>query len=340
MHFALPPRKTSQPPPYAIRKNRNFFSFSSFRRKQLQAAALVGLGVLAILYLLSTLLRRGNTARHGIFGGGAPMGTPEVVIVTILDEENYPSTYLEKIKANRVDYARRHGYTTFFPTRKDYALEHAPDTWAVVPALRHTVTKFKHTSWIFHLGQNAMIMDPSQSMSAVILNPSKLETLMKRNAPVVPPESVIRTFTHLPANQVDLIISQDGNSLSQGAFLLRNWGSTDSSGRVEDGAWARFFLDTWFDPLYRSYNFQKAEGHALEHIVQWHPTILAKLALVPQRVFNSYLTKTDQAGEDSIYAKGDFIVQFNGCEGQGSASCESQLEPFYKTWKEQAGKGR
>lgn len=46
-----------------------------------------------------------------------------------------------------------------------------------------------------------------------------------------------------------------------------------------------------------SYNFQKAEAHALEHIVQWHGTILAKLALVPQRVLNSYTRDTGNSNE-------------------------------------------
>ena len=39
--------------------------------------------------------------------------------------------------------------------------------------------------------------------------------------------------------------------MAVGSFVLRN------------GDWARFLLDTWFDPLYRSYNFQKAELHTL-----------------------------------------------------------------------------
>lgn len=57
---------------------------------------------------------------------------------------------------------------------------------------------------------------------------------------------------------------------------------------------------TRFDKLMSvagSYNFQKAEAHALEHIVQWHGTILAKLALVPQRILNSYTRDTGSSNE-------------------------------------------
>jgi hypothetical protein len=101
----------------------------------------------------------------------------------------------------------------------------------------------------------------------------------------VPPDSVIKTFAHLKGERVDFVLSQDRDGLAGGSLLIRN---TD---------WAKFFLDAWFDPLYRSYNFQKAEGHALEHIVQWHGTVLAKLALVPQRILNSYTRDTGASNE-------------------------------------------
>lgn len=109
---------------------------------------------------------------------------------------------------------------------------------------------------------------------------------MRTDTPVVPPDSVIKTFSHLKPERVDFILSQDREGLAGGSLLIRT------------GDWAKYFLDTWYDPLYRSYNFQKAEGHALEHIVQWHGTILAKLALVPQRVINSYMKESEGASVD------------------------------------------
>ena len=94
-------------------------------------------------------------------------------------------------------------------------------------------------------------MNPSLDLKTLITDKKKLESLMMRDKPVVPPDSVIRTFSHLRGDKIDLIVTQDGEGLCQGSFILRR------------GEWAKFFLDTWFDPLYRSYNFQKAEGHAL-----------------------------------------------------------------------------
>ena len=94
-------------------------------------------------------------------------------------------------------------------------------------------------------------MNPTMALVPHVMEKNRLESLMLRDTPVVPPDSVIKTFSHLKGDNVDLVITQDREGLCQGSFILRR------------GEWAKFFLDTWFDPLYRSYNFQKAEGHAL-----------------------------------------------------------------------------
>lgn len=94
-------------------------------------------------------------------------------------------------------------------------------------------------------------MNPSLSLIAHVMAPQRLESLMLKDQPVVPPDSVIHTFSHLKGDKVDLVLTQDGEGLCADSFIVRQ------------GEWAKFFLDMWFDPLYRSYNFQKAEAHAL-----------------------------------------------------------------------------
>ena len=94
-------------------------------------------------------------------------------------------------------------------------------------------------------------MNPKLSLTSHIMTPQRLESLMLKDKPVVPPDSVIHTFSHIKGDKIDLVLTQDGEGLCQESFILRQ------------GEWAQFFLDIWFDPLYRSYNFQKAEGHAL-----------------------------------------------------------------------------
>lgn len=214
---------------------------------------------------------------------------PQVVIVTTIDDKLSPA-HISAIKENRKDYAHRHGYATFFPNTTDYDLADAPRSWSTIPAIRHAMTKWEDTPWVWYLTATALIMDNHESLQSKVLAPAKLESMMLVDKPVVPPDSVIRTFTHVKADRIDLILSQDKDGLAGGSMLVRN------------GEWAKFFLDAWFDPLYRSYNFQKAEAHALEHFVQWHGTVLARLALIPQRVMNSYaLPKVDTQSQSLLH---------------------------------------
>lgn len=94
-------------------------------------------------------------------------------------------------------------------------------------------------------------MNPELRIESHIMDAKRMDTLMLRDQPIVPPDSVIKTFPQLRGEHIDFAISQDKDGLSPGSFVLRR------------GEWSKFFLDTWFDPLYRSYNFQKAETHAL-----------------------------------------------------------------------------
>ena len=148
------------------------------------------------------------------------------------------------------------GYATFFPNVTDYDLKGAPPSWSKIPAMRHAMTLYPHSTYFFYLTPFALIMDSSLSVESHVMNPDRLESLMIVDKPVVPPGSVIKTFPNVPGGKIDLVLTQDKDGLSQGSFIVRR------------GEWAKYFLDAWYDPLYRSYNFQKAERHALEHIVQ------------------------------------------------------------------------
>lgn len=113
------------------------------------------------------------------------------------------------------------------------------------------MTKWPHSTYFWSLEQNALIMNPDFAVEQHIMDPKGLDKMMMMDLPVVPPDSVIKTFTHLKGEQIDFVLTQDKVGLAAGNFVIKR------------GEWARFFLDTWFDPLYRSYNFQKAETHAL-----------------------------------------------------------------------------
>ncbi|KAF7196491.1 putative alpha-1,2-galactosyltransferase C8D2.17 [Pseudocercospora fuligena] len=306
------PRKSSTPHAYASTRP------SSLRNKRwLRQYGPTVAGCIAIVWLLVWLFSGSASSTPYV-----PPGTPEVVIVTTLDPK-LPEKFKEAIKENRRDYAQRHGYATFFPNTTDYDLmEKTPQSWSTIPGLRHAMTLYPHSQWLWYLSSTALIMDSHESLQTKLLEPRKLESLMITDKPVVPPDSVIRTFTHLKGERVDFIITQDKEGLAGGSLLIRT------------GEWAKFFLDAWYDPLYRSYNFQKAEGHALEHIVQWHGTILAKLALVPQRVLNSYTREASANSADGLYQEGDFVANFHGCQRDPKRNCEEEMNPLVSRWRE------
>ena len=96
MHLALPTRKSSNPPSYVARTSR----FPTFRRSRVQAIVLCAVGIGAVFFIISQ-----------VFGGPerAPSGTPPVVIVTVVDQSHSSKEYIENIKENRIEYAKKHG---------------------------------------------------------------------------------------------------------------------------------------------------------------------------------------------------------------------------------------
>ena len=74
-------------------------------------------------------------------------------------------------------------------------------------------------------------MNPDMTLEGEVMNPKKLESLMIRDQPVVPPDSVIKTFAHLKGANIDFVLTQDKDGLSQGSFVIRK------------GDWSKFFLE-------------------------------------------------------------------------------------------------
>lgn len=100
MHFAYPPRKPSNPPPFRPRTSR----FTALRRSRVKTLGLIGIGFLFLLYVLLGRYESPPTskAKH------VPSGSPPVVMVTVLNSE-HGLEYKNTIKENRNSYAQRHG---------------------------------------------------------------------------------------------------------------------------------------------------------------------------------------------------------------------------------------
>ncbi|KAK9417526.1 putative Alpha-1,2-galactosyltransferase C8D2.17 [Seiridium unicorne] len=312
MHFAYPPRKSSNPPPFRPRSTR----IPPLRKLRPKTIAIGGLAILFLIWLFSGRSpKRSTSSPRRVISGDPP-----VVIVTVFDEKLWAGQpeYLEDIKDNREQYAAKHGYKTMLVSAGGYDLKGAPASWTKVTAMRHVLAEYPDASYYWYLDQHSFIMNPKLDVHKQIMSSSNIEKNMIKDLPVVPPDSIIKTFSHLKGDDVDFVVTQDKDGLSPGSFIIRN------------GEWAEFFLDTWFDPLYRSYNFQKGETHALEHIVQWHPTILSKLAIIPQRLLNSY----NKPKHGEVYQDGDFILRLASCtKGASENNCAEEAKKYAPQWK-------
>lgn len=71
--------------------------------------------------------------------------------------------------------------------------------------------------------------------------------------------------------------------------------------------------------------------------MQWHATMLAKLALIPQRVINAYSKDSPDAAVDGTYQDGDFVIHFSGCENDNKRVCEEEMQPYYAMWLKSSG---
>ena len=171
-------------------------------------------------------------------------------------------------------------------------------------------------------------MNPSIPLHTHYLSPASLLALPLRDVPVFPPETTIRTLTlrAQPISQIGLILSHGGGILHTGSIILRR------------GDYAKFILDSWNDPLVRSYGFAGEDHQALEHLVQWHPTTLEGLAVMPKR---SLLSFGIASGDDEQYHEGDFVVHLDGCPlscndlmcrcDEVGRSCEKEFLRFWSS---------
>ena len=101
MHFAYPPRKNSNPPPFHPSAASKLPLLRPTRSRTL---ILLLLGAVFVLYLLL-----GRAAVNDGYSEREPAGNPPAVIVTVVDPRTQNSAYLETIRENREQYAALHG---------------------------------------------------------------------------------------------------------------------------------------------------------------------------------------------------------------------------------------
>jgi len=97
MHLAYPPRKASNPPLYFAPRSSKF---PVLRRSRVKALALIACAIGALFFIISSI-SGGKTV--------IPSGAPPIVIVTVLDQRGSNREYVDNVKENRLEYAKKHG---------------------------------------------------------------------------------------------------------------------------------------------------------------------------------------------------------------------------------------
>ncbi|EPX74140.1 alpha-1,2-galactosyltransferase [Schizosaccharomyces octosporus yFS286] len=239
---------------------------------------------------------------------------PNSILMLVLSNDQISDNpkFLDKLLSDRNEYAQRHGYQ--FIHKKAHEIERkygSKNTWSLVTAIRETLYEHPEASWIWVLDPRAVIMNTGESLKEAIMNPEQLASSYLRNHAVDPLKPRIRTRNKMDLEDVKLITTNDYNGISVRSFLLKN----------DD--FATFLLDSWNEPLFKTFKSELAERSALSHLLEIHPTIMNHVALVFPKVLNSY---TDSA-VDLNYQEGDFLVLSN-CEN--GASCERFFDTYVK----------
>ena len=67
--------------------------------------------------------------------------------------------------------------------------------------------------------------------------------------------------------------------------------------------------------------------------LRWHGTVLAKLALVPQKMMNSYMKPNQGPSASGLFSVGDFVANFVGCDTL-PRDCEKEQNSLLQNLKD------
>lgn len=253
--------------------------------------------------------------------------SPQVVVVTYIDDVKYPREYWEKIVENRLSYAKMHGYGVIVRLASDYAKfiessSHQAQGWARMAVAREAIESFPKAEHYWFLDQNALIMNPQVDIIEDFVKPENLESKMLRNVPVQRDSGIIRTYVNNKPSHVSLIFSRDDNKISTNSFIYKN------------SMQAKAFFETVMDPLYRGYRSFWTEADSINHVLQWHTYFLVHSAIVNPKLLASYATPVEGEFHDELqYTDGDFTV---------IVKCDYATEPckkeFTRYWNGRGGK--
>lgn len=198
--------------------------------------------VCVLLFIWSQGIKSSSKAQRS--SAGAPV---VLVLATNIKTRgnNKAAAYLQKVLDNRIEYAKNHGYHFVVKDLHSYNQNETKDLsdgWKRLVALREVLEEYPDSEWLWYLDQDAIIMDTKLSLQEHVLNPARIDHLVLKDEPVVPPDSVIRTLKSASFETIQFILSQDHSGLNTKSFLLKN------------GDFARYLLDTWAEPVRKLYS--------------------------------------------------------------------------------------
>lgn len=252
---------------------------------------------------------------------------PDLIVVTAIDFEKYSFEALVKIVQNRVNYAHDQNYgiyirwyQEFLPVLNSfsYLKDQEKRKWARLYCLRAAMFAFPKAKWFWYIDEDSLIMDLSVNMDAYMLDPKILDPIILRDQSIIPPAGLVKTHKNMKAENVKLIVTQSDTKVETVSFLLKN----DAVGKG--------ILEIWGDVLYLNYlNFPNGPDSALSHILQWHPFVLSKTAIIPSKAIASkHKEPEDTTSEKNVYKDGDFVAQWSNCIG---IKCEQVLNHYDAT---------
>lgn len=249
---------------------------------------------------------------------------PEIVIVTLVDFERYELETIVKVVQNRVDYAQIHRYGVyvrwiqeFLPVMTNQQMDANYDFYKAM-VMRAALHAFPRAKKFLFVDQDALIMNLNLSLKKHLLDKNILDLALLRNVPIKP-DSTVHTYENLDFDTVSLVIPQDElGVLDLTSFVVSN----DHHSKA--------FLEFLVDPLIRDYNWQEPFSSVVAHVLQWHPQLLVRTAVVVPKIMASEYdkSKTESAIDAFHYTKGDLVASFKGCRAEGT--CFSKINEMYK----------
>lgn len=257
--------------------------------------------------------------------------SPEIVIVTLIDFEGLDLDSIVSVVQNRVDYAQKHKYGVyvrwfqeFVPLLRNQDLQTMQE-YIKPLIMRAAIHAFPQAKYLFFVDQNSLIMNLDLTLQQHLLDPNVLDMALLRNVPVIA-GSNIKTYTHFHVDTTRIIIGRSpAGELDLSSMVV----STDLYGKA--------FLEYLIDPLYRGYDWEGFPS-SVGHMLQWHPQLLGKTALVVQKLIAAPYDSTKKADAEATdkvdalhYTDGDFVVSLQGCKQRGT--CAADIKSFYSKIK-------